>query len=83
MYMYIYTYIYIYIHIYIYIINIQNVQQNIYLSLKKYFLISYIYLHIAVSFCSISVIAQIGIGTISIISIVTQISRPTFLRQGF
>ena len=36
-----------------------------------------------VSFCTISVVAGIGIGTIIIISIVTKILRPTFLRQGF
>ena len=36
----------------------------------------------AVSFCTISAVAQIGIVTISIIIIVTQISRSTFLRQG-
>ena len=66
---YIYTYMYIYIIYYTYI---------------------YIYLHICiyvfiylVSFCAISVSAQIGIDTIRIISKFTQILRPTFLRQGF
>ena len=39
----------------------------------------YIFMY-TVSFCTISVVAQIGIGAISIISIVTQILRPTFLR---
>ena len=36
-----------------------------------------------VSFCTISVVAQMGKGTISIVSIVTHILKPTFLRQGF
>ena len=36
-----------------------------------------------VSFFTISVVAQIVTGTISIISIVIQILRPTILRQGF
>ena len=41
----------------------------------------YIYIYICiytVSFCTISVSAQIGTGTIRIISIVTQILRPKF-----
>ena len=42
----------------------------------------YVFMY-TVSFYTISAVAQIGIGTISIISIVTQILRPTFLRQGF
>ena len=49
---------------------------------KIFFNFIYIFMY-TVSFCTISVIAQIGIGTISNISIVTQILRPTFLRQGF
>ena len=49
---------------------------------KIFFNFIYIFMY-TVSFCTISVVAQIGIGTISIISIVTQISRPTFWRQDF
>ena len=49
---------------------------------KIFFNFIYIFMY-TVSFCTISVVAQIGIGTISIISIVTLILRPTFLRQGF
>ena len=51
---------------------------------KIFFNFIYIVMY-TVLFCTISVgvVAQIGTGTISIISIVTQISRPTLLRQGF
>ena len=34
----------------------------------------------AVSFCTIRVVAQLGIGAINIINMVTQILRPTILR---
>ena len=46
---------------------------------EKKFLISYTYLCIQSHF----LVAQIGIATISIISIITQISRPTFQGQNF
>ena len=48
----------------------------IYIYINKYIYI-YIYIYIY------SVSAQIGIGTIRIVRIVTQVLRPTFLRQDF
>ena len=73
--MYIYIYIYTYIH---------NIYTKCMRTAKYLFEFEKIYIFMyTVSFCTISVVAQIGIGTISIVNIVTQIPRPTFLRQGF
>ena len=49
---------------------------------KRFFNFIDIFMYI-VSFFTISVVTQISIGTISIISIVTKILRQTFLRQSF
>ena len=66
-------YIYIYTYIYIYIFNSIYIYIYIYIYLFMY----------TVSFCTISVVAEICIGTISIFSIVIQILRPKLLQQGY
>ena len=74
--MYIIYVIYIYAHIY------KRTAKYLFEFEKVFFNLTYIFMY-TVSFCNIYVVAQIDEGTISIISIVTQILRPILLMRGF
>ena len=67
--------------LYIYIYNKNTIYNicNIYIYIHIYI---YIFMY-TVSFCTISVVAEICIGTVSIFSIVIQILRPKLLQQGY